>query len=166
MSASAWTLPYDERPRSARNGRLQVELLSATGNTNLKIRHKIIALLGLASLSLTAQPRQPAKQAEVAEQAVIVYFQYGSLDLSRLYELEDRVEAAIVKVGAGEYDGHEIAVDGSDGVLYMYGPNADLLFETVHPILETTQFMHGAKVVKRYGPPGAASKDAIVLIRG
>jgi hypothetical protein len=130
----------------------------------MKIKHKILALLGLASLSLTAQPTQPAQKPKLAEQAVIVYFQYGSLDLSRLYELENRVESAIVKHGAGEYDGHEVAVDGSDGVLYMYGPNADLLFETVRPILETALFMHGAKVVKRYGPPGSASKEATVLI--
>jgi hypothetical protein len=132
----------------------------------MKIKQTIAALLGLASLSVTAQPAQPTHQAKPAEQAVIVYFQYGSQDLSRLYELEDRVEAAILKDGAGEYDGHEIAVDGSDGVLYMYGPDANFLFETVHPILETALFMRGAKVIKRYGPPGSASKEATVLIAG
>ena len=132
----------------------------------MNIKHKIAALLGLASLSLTAHPTQPAQQARHVEQAVIVYFQYGLPDMSRLYELEDRLESAIVKDRAGEYDGHEIAVDGSDGVLYMYGPDADVLFQTVIPVLETAQFMHGAKVLKRYGPPGSASNEATVLIRG
>ena len=126
------------------------ELLSAKVSEKMNIRQKIVALLGLASLSLNAQPTQPAQQVKRVEQAVIVYFRYGSLDLSRLYELENRVESAIAKDGVGEYDGHEIAVNGGDGVLYMYGSNADVLFETVRPILETVQFMHGAKVVKRY----------------
>lgn len=71
-----------------------------------------------------------------------------------------------MKGRAGEYDGHEIAVDGSDGSIYMYGPDADLLFETIRPILETTHFMRGATVVKRYGPPGSASQEWTVPTGG
>jgi len=56
--------------------------------------------------------------------------------------------------GVGEYDGHEIAVDGSDGVLYMYGPDADLLFGKVAPVPRSAAFVAGAQATKRYGPPG------------
>lgn len=109
---------------------------------------------------------QPEQQDEPVEHAVIVHFQYGSVNLSPLHELEDRVEAAIEAHGVGEYDGHEIAIDGSDGLLYMYGPDADVLFETVRPVLETSAFMRGANVLKRYGPPGPASKETAVQIGG
>lgn len=129
----------------------------------MTIKSKIAALLGLSSLPVAAQA---AQQSASNEHAVIVYFQYGSQDLSRLHEMEKRIESAIVSVGAGEYDGHEIAVDGSDGVLYMYGLDADGLFEAVRPILEATGFMRGAEVVNRYGPPGPASKTNTVLIGG
>jgi hypothetical protein len=54
---------------------------------------------------------------------------------------------------AGELDGHEIAMDGSDGFMYIYGPSADRLFEVIEPVLKATDFMQGAKAQLRYGPP-------------
>jgi hypothetical protein len=99
------------------------------------------------------------------EQAVIVhFFNYGSRDLTRLFALEDKLEKAIAISGAGEYDGNEIAVDGSDGYLYMYGPDADRLFLVVKPILELTPFTKGAHVTKRYGPPQSSTKETHVVI--
>ncbi|MCC2616070.1 hypothetical protein LJ739_07440 [Aestuariibacter halophilus] len=114
----------------------------------------IFILLTSASFSVFAQ-----------EQAVIVHFyNYGSKDLTRLFALEDKLEKAITKSGVGEYDGNEIAVDGSDGFLYMYGPDADRLFLVVKPILEETPFTKGADVTKRYGPPESSTKEAHVII--
>lgn len=98
------------------------------------------------------------------EHAVIVHFMYGSKDLTRLYELEDKLEKAIVKAKVGEYDGNEVAADGSDGYLYMYGPDADRLFATVKPILESAPFMKGATVKKRYGPAQGNAKEVLVTI--
>ena len=89
----------------------------------------------------------------VEEQALIVHFQYGDGNLSRLFELEAELERAIKDAAVGEYDGNEIATDGSDGYLYMYGPNADSLAETVFPILKAAEFMVGAVMRLRYGPP-------------
>lgn len=89
----------------------------------------------------------------MSEHAVIVRFQYGSTDLGVLLGLEKKLEAAIVAAGTGEYDGNEIAADGSHGSLYIYGSDADRLVEVILPILETAPFMAGAEVTKRYGPP-------------
>jgi hypothetical protein len=96
----------------------------------------------------------------MSEQAVIIDFNYGSRDLSKLFELEDQLVAAISDANVGEYDGNQIAVDGSDGTLYMYGPDADRLFEAVKPILEGTSFMKGAKVTRRYGPAEDGVREA------
>jgi len=98
------------------------------------------------------------------EHAVIVHFRYGSTDLSRIFTLEDRLEAAIKSANVGEFDGNEIAADGSDGYLYMYGPDADSLFRVIKPILDTTSFMQGAKVKMRYGPPGSNTSEIEVVI--
>ncbi len=98
------------------------------------------------------------------EHAVIVHFQYGSTDLTRIFELEDLLESAIEASGAGEFDGNEVATDGSDGNLYMYGRDADQLFETVRPILESTDFMQGATVVLRYGPPKDGVREKKVIL--
>jgi hypothetical protein len=100
----------------------------------------------------------------VSDQAVIVEFQYGSLDLGPLFELEDKVAAAIDAAGAGEYDGNEIATDGSDGSLYMYGPDAARLADVVRPVLETAPFMKGARLRIRYGEPGSDAREDVVQL--
>jgi hypothetical protein len=93
------------------------------------------------------------------EHAVIVHFQYGSTDLARLFVLEEQLERAILMADAGEFDGNEVAADGSDGYLYMYGPDADRLFAAVRSALEGAEFMRGARVKLRYGPPEEGVKE-------
>lgn len=100
------------------------------------------------------------------EQAVIVHFQYGSTDLSRLFELENRLMDAIAAANAGELDGHEIAMDGSDGFYFMYGPDADRLLSAILPVLESSDFMKGAEVRRRYGPPDDNSREVVITING
>ena len=84
--------------------------------------------------------------------------------LRRLREVEAKLQRAISAAQVGDYDGDEIAVDGSDGYLYMYGPDADPLFDVVRPILRSTPFMHGATVKRRYGPPKAGIREVVVVI--
>ena len=85
--------------------------------------------------------------------AVIVRFTYGSTDLGDLFALEEALEQTIAAAEAGELDGNVVAIDGSDAALYMYGPDADVLFETVRPLLEGCTFMRDARATLRYGPP-------------
>src|SRR5512143_2371963 len=77
--------------------------------------------------------RRPSKRGgrHMSEQAVIVEFQYGSTDLGPLFALEDELIAAIEAAEVGDYDGNEVATDGSDGSLYMYGPDAVKLADVV-----------------------------------
>ena len=103
---------------------------------------------------------------KVPEHAVIVYFQYGKTDIQPILDLGDALNKVIVKAGVGEYDGNEIAADGSDGSLYMYGPDADTLFNTVRPVLESVDFMRNATVRIRYGPPGNGVAEKAVKIAG
>lgn len=91
----------------------------------------------------------------MSDHAVIVRFAYGDRDLDDLFELEDQLEAAIEQEGVGEYDGNEVAVDGSEATLYMYGPDAERLFSVVRPILAPVPYMKGAEVLLRFGPPEA-----------
>jgi hypothetical protein len=104
--------------------------------------------MGVISRIFRRKPEPPP-----SDHAVIVHFDYGSTDLKPLFDLEHRLEAAIAHAAAGEYDGNEVAADGSDGFLYMYGRDADVLFAAVRPVLEGCPFMRGARVRVRYGPP-------------
>jgi hypothetical protein len=95
-----------------------------------------------------------------SEHSVIIHFLYGSTDLSRLFALEDELSSVVDTSGVGEVDGNEIAVDGSDGYLFLYGPDADKLFNAIKPVLESTDFMKGAKVTLQYGPPDVGGREA------
>jgi hypothetical protein len=121
-------------------------------------------ILGWIAAFIGATSPVVASAQKAPEHAVIVHFTYGSTDLGRLFELEERLESAISAAGVGEYDGNEVAVDGSDGYLYMYGPDADKLFEIIRPILERTSFMRGAEVRKRYGPPSDGVREHVLKI--
>ena len=86
------------------------------------------------------------------EHAVIAHFDYAAGDLDALYAVEDQLQAAINAAGVGEFDGNEIAVDLSDGSLYMYGPDAEVLFTVVRPILAGAECLRNTRVTLRFGP--------------
>lgn len=108
----------------------------------------------------TADP-EPARP---PEHAVLVRFVYGSTDLTRLFALEEQLERAIAESGAGEFDGNEVAADGSDATLYMYGADADALFAAVRPTLLATEFLRGARATLRYGPPAEGVREVEVVL--
>lgn len=127
------------------------------------MRHHLLVALLLPGTFLSTSC-QGQSMSDTPEHAVIVHFNYGSTDLQALFALEDKLEQAIAFAGAGEFDGNEVATDGSDASLYMYGPNADKLFEAVRPVLESSSFMRGAVVRKRYGPPEDGVRESIITI--
>jgi len=98
------------------------------------------------------------------EHALIIHFTYGIEGMEKIYNLRDKLESVIKKNNLGEYDGHEIATDLSDGFLYMYGPNAETLFNGIKSILEKTDFLTGAKAKLRFGPPEDGTKEITVEI--
>jgi len=101
---------------------------------------------------------------ETVEHAVIIHFQYGKENMDDLYKLRDKIEQQIISKKLGEYDGHEIATDLSDGYLYMYGHNAEHLFSGIKLTLEETDFMKGAKAKLRFGPPQDGVKEITIEI--
>jgi hypothetical protein len=109
----------------------------------------LLAALGIGatatSVSVASTP-MPAP-----DQAVIVQFEYGSKDWSPFFDFEKELNTAIANAGVGEYDGNELAVDGSDGSLYFYGPDADKLFAVVKAQLSKAKFMKKIRVTVRYG---------------
>jgi hypothetical protein len=99
------------------------------------------------------------------EQAVIVSFDYGTTDLSQLFALEDALEEVLLDSELGEYDGHEIAVDGSDGLLFLYGPSADALFEHIKNTLIANGQISNVQATLRYGPPEDGVKELVVTVK-
>src|SRR6266567_4871848 len=96
-------------------------------------------------LSKLLGPRKPTRNGP-PEHAVVVHFLYGSTNLQHVYALEDSLRSAISEAAAGEYHSYEVAEDGSDGYFYMYGPDAEILFRVISPVLAGSSFMRGATV--------------------
>ncbi|MBU1566032.1 MAG: hypothetical protein KJ630_10435 [Proteobacteria bacterium] len=83
--------------------------------------------------------------------------EYGEEDeRNSIHELSDLIAKAIETAGVGEFDGDEFG-EGKC-TLYMYGPNADELFDVVHPLLKNSPLSTGAIGIKRYGE--ASNPDA------
>ncbi|HYJ37209.1 MAG TPA: hypothetical protein VEV87_01275 [Chitinophagaceae bacterium] len=86
------------------------------------------------------------------DQSVIVFFyHYEYEELDELFALDDRLRQVLSENSLGRYDGHEIAMEGTDGSIYMYGPSAEKIFVAIKPILEETDFMRGAIASLRFG---------------
>ena len=109
-------------------------------------------LLGTKNAARNVRPREE----------VIVHFSYGSMNLQHLYALEDSLRMAISEASAGEYDGREMADDGSDGTLYVYGPDAEALYRAISPVLASCPFMRGATVTLQFGPPKRKTPKRVI----
>jgi hypothetical protein len=72
-------------------------------------------------------------------------------------DLADKLQRAIEERGVGEFDGEEFGEGRC--VLYMYGRDADQLFEVAEPILKAASLAHGSFAIKRYGD--ARDPDAV-----
>jgi hypothetical protein len=107
---------------------------------------------------------KPVAEIKAPEHSVIVYFKYGKEEIEPLHELVLRLEKMLSGTNAGVIDGHEIAMDHSEGSLYLYGPNAETLFKAVKPALEEVDFLQGAVAVLRFGGINEKAPDIEVEI--
>jgi hypothetical protein len=96
----------------------------------------------------------------MAEHAVIVHLR--NANLNDILPLEDRLEREIENARTGEYDGNDVALDGSEAILYAYGPDADALWDVIEPSVQEFAPASGSYVVKRYGE---ASDPAATEVR-
>lgn len=96
------------------------------------------------------------------EHLVMVSFDYGLESLDPLHSLSKQLETVLKKEAAGMLDRHETATDLSDGLLFMYGHDAEILFRVVRPVLAKTPFMAGATATLRFGPVGEDTLEITV----
>jgi hypothetical protein len=99
----------------------------------------------------------------MAEHCVKIYLKltdgnFGTAEeVKSIHALSDTLEAAIANNNAGEFDGDEFG--GGECTLYMYGVDADSLFEAIKEPLLASPLSKGGHVIKRYGPPNDSVKE-------
>jgi hypothetical protein len=100
------------------------------------------------------------------EQAVLVMFplsdgEFGSpKELQILDSLGADLADVIAESGVGEFDGKDVG----EGCyrFYLYGPDADALFDAIEPLLLRETWPRQVSAVKRYGPPGAPKVNIVI----
>src|SRR3974390_574677 len=85
-----------------------------------------------------------ARNGEPAAQEVEVRFDYGSTNFQFVYAIGDQIQVAVAEAKGGEYDGHEMTADGSEGRFFVFGPDAEAIFRAIRPVLEASPLMRGA----------------------
>ncbi len=75
----------------------------------------------------------------------------GVDDLDALIALQDQLAQAIEPSGIDQVDGHEIAMDGSEGSLYAYGPDAKAMLAAALPVICRSPLAAGGRAYLRYG---------------
>jgi hypothetical protein len=98
------------------------------------------------------------------EQEVEVHFEYGSTNFQYVYALGDQIQLAIKEAKVGEYDGHALPADGSEGRYFVYGPDAEAIFKVIEPVLAASPLMSGATVTLHYGPRGWRTPKRVIKL--
>lgn len=94
----------------------------------------------------------------MAQHAVLIYLKlsdskFGTAEeRDAIHALSDSLEAEIKKANVGEFDGDEFGQ--GQCTLFMYGPDADALFQAVDSIIRNSPLSKGGHVIKRYGDAG------------
>lgn len=80
---------------------------------------------------------------------LMIIFDYGKKDISDLLEYQSELEKLVNSSGLGEVDGHDVAVDLSDGVFWIVCKDALQVFSLVKDSLTQTTLVKIKEVKKR-----------------
>jgi len=84
-------------------------------------------------------------------ESLIIEFKYGIDSIDPLLALQQHLTTLVEKEGAGTVDGNEIAMDDSDGRIYMYSNNVRQMLDIIAPVFCKYPFLKRAKLYLRFG---------------
>jgi hypothetical protein len=73
-----------------------------------------------------------------------------------VWTISERIEEVLHREELGEYDGHETGPTGT--TLFMYGPDAERLYDGIEGVLRDYPLCRNARVVIRRGELGAPER--------
>lgn len=78
-------------------------------------------------------------------QHVVLYFRHDIRDIIPFSDAVKRLRELLADTEIGEYVEDDMAIDGGDAEAVLCGADADLLYETILPVLKELPFMKGIK---------------------
>ena len=97
-------------------------------------------------------------RAPIPDEAVLIYI--DGEDLEGSIPIQEKLQSLLENESVGEFDGNEVG--GGQLVLFLYGPDAELLFSRIEPTLRADEYCRGAKVVIRWGGPTAPKREVTI----
>jgi hypothetical protein len=104
------------------------------------------ALLGAFPADSAAETSTPMNR------SLNVSFEYQASSLNCLYEIEDRISAALEISGVGILDGDLVSVDRKNGSFYLFARDAHAALETIRPILVSARCLNHVVADVSLGP--------------
>ncbi len=83
------------------------------------------------------------EKSDLQDSVVISFGKFNGLD--EIHKVDTKLFETIPE-DIGYFDGHEVIMDDTDGRLFAYGKNAEVLFKTMQPILNEFEFLNDADV--------------------
>lgn len=116
--------------------------------------------MGFLSRLFRTEPKPAAQPGK--EECVLVHLDGTSLP-DDVYEqcdvmtLSDELGAVLERQGLGQYDGDERGP--VETTLFMYGPDAEQMFNGIEATLRAYPLCQNARIVIRRGAPGAPERE-------
>ena len=132
-------------------------------------------LSGCGDLETKTKPTGTGTPVEVSEmkpaktdgkQSVVIHLKLSNSkfgtkeEIAAMGALETQLQKIVADAKVGKLDGNEIGQGEYE--IFIYGPDADKLFDVVKPTLNKSPLTNGATVVKQHGGEGAP-EDKVVL---
>lgn len=113
------------------------------------MRKLLKRLFLIGSVSSLAAPM--AAESLQPEQALTVTTVGVPVTLDEVFAIEDALTQAFAGNSIGVVDGNEIAVDGSEAMIFLYGPDAEAMFTAALPVLRAHRATASARARLRFG---------------
>ena len=84
-------------------------------------------------------------------QSIVVYFEGWINSLEPVHRLSEQFRELLSEDEKADFDGHEIAMDGSHGTLYFYCNDSKELWDIIKPILQSADLLKCTQAVLRLG---------------
>jgi hypothetical protein len=123
----------------------------------------LFCLLTVVLVQVVRRMCRKSIRAILADQAVVVTFDYGGPDLADLLNLENRLAEALDEIG-GECDGHVMSGDLRQGTLHLFGGDAEAILAAVREILESEDCIRNPVATLRFGLPGYGPPERVVRL--
>ncbi|MEO1254202.1 MAG: hypothetical protein AAFY41_04830 [Bacteroidota bacterium] len=97
-------------------------------------------------------------------QSIVVHFIGWINSLEPVHRLSEQLNELVDSLDNAKFDGHEIAMDGSHGTLYLYCDDARKLIDVIIPTLKSADLLKCTKAVLRLSKLEEQAEEIVISL--